>query len=199
MAICTVSLGVLKASHKTLFHPTLPDQKVNSANRKGFAKAKVTLQVEAIEKLGFGVMDKIFLVFDRVFWDQVWCAAFIKHEWTMDVGALLMLRRKLAKKNTQDLDDHMNKLQENPGIQLINPNSHLTNNNEKAGQTLFPILFRPPMSDLQEEDWWTASIAGFDLAVGHQDTLCGWIVGRAALHMETLTEEQVEDWGGLEK
>ena len=77
MAIFTVSLGVLKASHKTLFHPTLPDQKVNSANRKGFAKAKVTLQVEAIEKLGFGVMDKIFLVFDRVFWDQVWCAAFI--------------------------------------------------------------------------------------------------------------------------
>ena len=140
MAICTVSLGVLKASHKTLFHPTLPDQKVNSANRKGFAKAKVTLQVETIEKLGFGVMDKIFLVFDRVFWDQVWCAAFIKHEWTMDVGALLMLRRKLAKKNTQDLDDHMNKLQENPGIQLIDLTNHLTNNNEKAGQTLFPIL-----------------------------------------------------------
>ena len=102
--------------------------------------AKDTLQVEAIEKLGFGVMDKIFLVFDRVFWDQVWCAAFIKHEWTMDVGALLMLRRKLAKKNTQDLDDHMNKLQENPGIQLIDLTNHLTNNNEKAGQTLFPIL-----------------------------------------------------------
>ena len=58
----------------------------------------------------------------------------------MDVGALLMLRRKLAKKNTQDLDDHMNKLQENPGIQLIDLTNHLTNNNEKAGQTLFPIL-----------------------------------------------------------
>ena len=80
--------------------------------------AKDTLQVEAIEKLGFGVMDKIFLVFDRVFWDQVWC----------------------AKKNTQDLDHHMNKLQENPGIQLIDLTNHLTNNNEKAGQTLFPIL-----------------------------------------------------------
>ena len=28
-------------------------------------------KVEAIEKLGFGVMDKIFLAFDKVFWDQV--------------------------------------------------------------------------------------------------------------------------------
>ena len=105
------------------------------------------------------------------------------------------VEKETDKENTQDLDDHMNKLQENPGIQLINPNSHLANNNEKAGQTLFPILFRPPMSDLQEEDWWTESIAGFDLAVGHRDTLCGWIVGRAALHMETLTEEQVQDKG----
>ena len=28
-------------------------------------------KVEAIEKLGFGVMDKIFLAFDKVFWDRV--------------------------------------------------------------------------------------------------------------------------------
>ena len=32
---------------------------------------QITQKVEAIEKLGFGVMDKIFLAFDKVFWDQV--------------------------------------------------------------------------------------------------------------------------------
>ena len=32
---------------------------------------QITQKVEAIEKLGFGVMDKIFLTFDKVFWDQV--------------------------------------------------------------------------------------------------------------------------------
>ena len=46
---------------------------------------------------------------------------------------------------------------------------------------------------MQEDDWWTESIAGFDVAVGRPDTLCGWVVGQAALHMETLTEEQVYD------
>ena len=46
---------------------------------------------------------------------------------------------------------------------------------------------------MQEDDWWTESIAGFDVAVGRPDTLCGWVVGQVALHMETLTEEQVYD------
>ena len=32
---------------------------------------QITQKVEAIEKLGFGVMDKIFLAFDKIFWDQV--------------------------------------------------------------------------------------------------------------------------------
>ena len=37
----------------------------------------MTQKVEAIEKLGFGVMDKIFLAFDKVFWDQVrYCKIF---------------------------------------------------------------------------------------------------------------------------
>ena len=44
---------------------------------------------------------------------------------------------------------------------------------------------------MQDEDWWLESIAGFDVAVGRPDTLCGWVVGQAALHVETLTEEQV--------
>ena len=55
----------------------------------------------------------------------------------------------------------------------------------------FQSFLDPTKCNTQEEDCWTESIAGFDLAVGHLDTLCGWIVGRAALHMETLTEEQV--------
>lgn len=49
--IVTVSLGVLKAQHKTLFTPNLP--------------ARQTL---AIEKSGFGTLGKIFLKFDKPFW-----------------------------------------------------------------------------------------------------------------------------------
>lgn len=46
LAICTFSLGVLKESQATMFHPALPDKKV-----------------EAIEKYGFGLVDKIYLQF----------------------------------------------------------------------------------------------------------------------------------------
>ena len=50
--ITTVSLGVLKADHESLFEPKLPKRKI-----------------EAIQKLGFGLVDKIFLEFDRLWWD----------------------------------------------------------------------------------------------------------------------------------
>lgn len=46
--ICTVPLGVLKDTHKTLFEPGLPQYKV-----------------ESIEHLLFGTVDKIFLEYDR--------------------------------------------------------------------------------------------------------------------------------------
>ena len=46
-------LGVLKAAHTSLFSPSLPRQKI-----------------DVIEQLHFGVMDKIFLAFDQVFWDS---------------------------------------------------------------------------------------------------------------------------------
>ena len=50
--ITTVSLGVLKADHESLFEPKLPKRKI-----------------EAIQKLGFGLVDKIFLEFEQPFWD----------------------------------------------------------------------------------------------------------------------------------
>ncbi|KAK9884537.1 hypothetical protein WA026_007378 [Henosepilachna vigintioctopunctata] len=48
--ICTIPLGVLKHKAKTLFQPQLPEYKL-----------------EAIDKLLFGVVDKIFLEYDRPF------------------------------------------------------------------------------------------------------------------------------------
>ncbi|XP_001607922.1 protein anon-37Cs isoform X1 [Nasonia vitripennis] len=49
--IVTVSLGVLKEKHKTLFTPPLPDYKIN-----------------AIEATGYGTAAKIFILFDKPFW-----------------------------------------------------------------------------------------------------------------------------------
>ena len=49
--IVTVSLGVLKKHHMTLFQPQLPREKVT-----------------AIENVGFGKVNKIFLLYDRPFW-----------------------------------------------------------------------------------------------------------------------------------
>ncbi|KAH1170235.1 spermine oxidase [Mauremys mutica] len=49
--IVTVSLGVLKKYHESLFHPGLPEEKVM-----------------AIQKLGISTTDKIFLEFEEPFW-----------------------------------------------------------------------------------------------------------------------------------
>lgn len=53
--ICTVSLGVLKKCHLTLFEPCLPLAKINS-----------------IDGLGFGTVDKIFVEFTETFWTDDW-------------------------------------------------------------------------------------------------------------------------------
>ena len=50
--IVTLSLGVLKAKAESLFEPKLPDR-----------------TLEAIEKLGFGTVDKIFVEFEETWWD----------------------------------------------------------------------------------------------------------------------------------
>ena len=49
--IITVSLGILKEKHSTLFRPSLPTDKIT-----------------AIQDLGFGYVGKIFLEFERRFW-----------------------------------------------------------------------------------------------------------------------------------
>jgi N1-acetylpolyamine oxidase len=51
--VCTLPLGVLKAEKDNIFKPSLP-------------KAKS----EAIDSLGFGTLDKIFMVYDRPWWTQ---------------------------------------------------------------------------------------------------------------------------------
>ena len=51
--IVALPLGVLKHDHQTMFEPSLPSQKI-----------------EIIEQLEFGLMNKIFLEFDEMFWDS---------------------------------------------------------------------------------------------------------------------------------
>ncbi|XP_044728368.1 peroxisomal N(1)-acetyl-spermine/spermidine oxidase-like [Chrysoperla carnea] len=63
--IITVSLGVLKKNMDTMFAPQLPSEKV-----------------EAINKLGFGVVDKIYLEYDRPSW--IWEESEIKFAWSPD-------------------------------------------------------------------------------------------------------------------
>lgn len=53
--ICTVSLGVLKECHLNLFEPHLPIVKQNS-----------------IDGMSIGVVDKIFIEFDKPFWTDRW-------------------------------------------------------------------------------------------------------------------------------
>ncbi|XP_062191399.1 lysine-specific histone demethylase 1 homolog 2-like [Phragmites australis] len=52
MALCTVPLGVLK-SGSVVFDPELPEQKLG-----------------AIQRLGFGLLNKVAMVFPHVFWDE---------------------------------------------------------------------------------------------------------------------------------
>lgn len=63
--IITVSLGVLKHQHDKLFCPALPAEKV-----------------EAICKLGYGYVNKIFLEYARPFW--VWKEGGLKLAWSAD-------------------------------------------------------------------------------------------------------------------
>ncbi|XP_048874759.1 peroxisomal N(1)-acetyl-spermine/spermidine oxidase isoform X2 [Brienomyrus brachyistius] len=122
--IVTASLGFLQERAADMFEPALPDSKAG-----------------AIQKLGFGTVDKIFLKFDERFWPDD-CA----------------------------------------GIQLVWKHSP----EEPRGQEGLT----------QEGDpfkTWYKKICGFDVVARHPTVLCGWITGREAEHMETLSDEEVGD------
>lgn len=53
--ICTVSLGVLKKRHFSMFEPLLPLSKIN-----------------CIDGLAYGTVNKIYLEFDEPFWNDDW-------------------------------------------------------------------------------------------------------------------------------
>ncbi|XP_076461064.1 spermine oxidase-like [Babylonia areolata] len=109
--IVTVSLGVLQAACDRMFTPALPPEKV-----------------QAITGLGFGVVDKVFLEFDRPIVDA-------------DVFRLNILWE----------DDC------------------------------------PPEVDLRHS--WYRKIYSFEVV--HEHILVGWLSGKEALFMESLTEEQI--------
>lgn len=71
--ICTVSLGVLKERHLSLFEPILPQKKINS-----------------IETITFGVVDKLLLEFERPFWPADWTGCVLA--WSPE--QLKMIREK---------------------------------------------------------------------------------------------------------
>lgn len=122
--IVTVSLGCLKERASTFFDPPLPEGKM-----------------EAIERLGFGTVAKLFLEFAEPFWPED-CA----------------------------------------GMQFV----------WEQG----PESAEGYAESLKGNSWraeWYKKISGFDTVPMHRSTLCGWITGLAAEHMESLPESEVGD------
>ncbi|XP_053554182.1 peroxisomal N(1)-acetyl-spermine/spermidine oxidase [Bombina bombina] len=120
--IVTVSLGCLKERASTLFVPPLPQGKL-----------------EAISRLGFGTVAKIFLEFSEPFWPDD-CA----------------------------------------GVQLVWEQGPESPEGYAAG--------------CRGASWrseWYKKIGGFDCVPMHRSTLCGWITGLAAEHMENIPEKEV--------
>ncbi|KAI9562668.1 hypothetical protein GHT06_010122 [Daphnia sinensis] len=72
--ICTLPLGVLKRSHDKIFHPPLPP-----------------LKVKAIETIGFGKVEKVFVEFDQPFWEPGFGG--VKLAWTAEDLAEKLLPR----------------------------------------------------------------------------------------------------------
>ncbi|KAL3187506.1 hypothetical protein MRX96_025015 [Rhipicephalus microplus] len=108
-----MSAGYLKQHLDDMFEPKLPDKKC-----------------QALRGIGFGTINKIFLVFEQPFWDT---------------GA--------------------------EGFQLV----WLDGDSE----------------DTADPNWWVRGISGFDLVYKNPNVLVGWIGGKAAEHMETLSDHEV--------
>ena len=116
--IVTCSLGFLKENHNDLFIPTLP--------------LKLT---KAIESMGFGVINKVFLDFDEPWWDS-----------------------------------------KTKGFQFLwKAEYNLQNSN--------PIRCKLAS--------WTQDFTGFDVLKDHRGVLLGWIGGKGAYIVETLSEKQI--------
>lgn len=112
--VVTCSLGVLKKAveNKALFRPQLPADKR-----------------EAVNKIGFGTVNKIFLHYDQPFWSPG--SASVKLAWSGDY------------------------------------------------------------TDVDEEKEWYRRIYSFDEVMDNPSVLVAWISGRAAVHVETLSDEEV--------
>lgn len=110
--IITCSLGYLKENYKTMFIPSLPN-----------------LFSQAIECLGFGLINKVFLDFGSSWW----------------------------KPNTK-------------GFQLLWKEGVFCNKNLAV---------------------WTRDLTGFDVLPNHEGVLLGWVGGRGAYIVESLSEEQI--------
>lgn len=110
--IVTCSLGYLKENYKRTFVPSLP-----------------TRYREAIERLGFGLINKIFLDFDVPWW--------------------------------------------------------------KPGTKGFQFLWKQDRTCNNKLAAWTRDLTGFDVLPNHEGVLLGWISGRGAYIIETLSEQQI--------
>lgn len=111
--LLTMSAGYLKRHLDNMFQPKLPEKKR-----------------QALRGIGFGTINKIFLIFEQPFWDT---------------GA--------------------------EGFQLV----WLDGDSE----------------DKTNPDWWVRGISGFDLVYENPNVLVGWIGGKAAEHMESLSDHEV--------
>ncbi|XP_058797804.1 spermine oxidase-like isoform X2 [Phymastichus coffea] len=117
-AIITSSLGFLKENHDKLFIPMLPKQFVT-----------------AIQSLGFGLINKVFLEFSEPWWEP----------------------------NTK-------------GFQFLwNDNTEKCNNN-------------PARKKLAG---WAKDLTGFDVIKDQKSILLGWVGGKGACVIETLSEQQI--------
>ena len=113
--IITCSLGYLKENYKKMFSPPLP-----------------SLFSQAIESLGFGLINKIFLEFGTRWWET----------------------------NTK-------------GFQFLWK--------ESGPGTVYSKSLAA----------WTRDLTGFDVLPDHEGVLLGWVGGRGAYIVETLSEQQV--------
>ncbi|XP_053352409.1 spermine oxidase-like [Clarias gariepinus] len=146
--IVTVSLGVLKQQARTMFEPALPKPKLG-----------------AIERLGFGTVDKIFLCFSQRFWPE-------------DCEGIQLVWNE----GPEDKAVYSNKKEEEKEEEEEEEEKEEEKEEEEEDD-----------GDDAWKETWFKKISGFDAVARHPTVLCGWITGREALHMETLQDSEIGD------